>query len=108
MKHGPIALTDETIFVIVVTPTDAIFDKTAPNFEQVKSRGGKLVLLSDENGNARPGGQAAVAMKLPTVDTMMAPTVYSVPVQLLAYYTAVPKGTAVDQPSNLAKSVTVE
>src|SRR5215471_7302103 len=108
MKHGPIALIDESVPVVVVAPTDAIFDKTASNFEQVKARGGKLVLLSDEAGTNRLGGHAAASMRLPTVDPMVAPILYSVPVQLLAYYTAVAKGTDVDQPRNLAKSVTVE
>jgi glutamine---fructose-6-phosphate transaminase (isomerizing) len=108
MKHGPIALIDEAVPVVVVAPTDSIFDKIASNFEQVKARGGKLVLLSDEAGIARLGGDAAAAMKLPTVDPIVAPILYSVPVQLLAYYTAVVKGTDVDQPRNLAKSVTVE
>jgi glucosamine--fructose-6-phosphate aminotransferase (isomerizing) len=108
MKHGPIALIDEAVPVVVVAPTDAIFDKTASNFEQVKARGGKLVLLSDAAGNARLARHAAAAISLPTVDPMVAPILYTVPVQLLAYYTAVAKGTDVDQPRNLAKSVTVE
>jgi glucosamine--fructose-6-phosphate aminotransferase (isomerizing) len=108
MKHGPIALIDEAVPVVVVAPTDAIFDKTASNFEQVKARGGKLVLLSDERGNARLASHAAAAVSLPAVDPIVAPILYSVPVQLLAYYTAVAKGTDVDQPRNLAKSVTVE
>jgi glucosamine--fructose-6-phosphate aminotransferase (isomerizing) len=108
MKHGPIALIDEAVPVVVVAPTDALFDKIASNFEQVKARGGKLVLLSDPPGNARLGSHAAAAISLPQVDPMVAPILYSVPVQLLAYYTAVAKGTDVDQPRNLAKSVTVE
>lgn len=108
MKHGPIALIDETVPVVVVAPTDSIFDKTASNFEQAKARGGKLVLLSDAAGVGRLGNQAAVAVTLPTVDPVVAPILYTVPVQLLAYYTAVAKGTDVDQPRNLAKSVTVE
>ena len=108
MKHGPIALIDEAVPVVVVAPTDAIFDKIASNFEQVKARGGKLVLLSDPAGNARLGAHAAAAISLPQVDPMVAPILYTVPVQLLAYYTAVAKGTDVDQPRNLAKSVTVE
>ena len=108
MKHGPIALIDETVPVVVVAPTDAIFDKTASNFEQAKARGGKLVLLSDAAGVGRLGNQAVVALTLPTVDPVVAPILYTVPVQLLAYYTAVAKGTDVDQPRNLAKSVTVE
>ncbi|TAJ87353.1 glutamine--fructose-6-phosphate transaminase (isomerizing) [Reyranella sp.] len=108
MKHGPIALIDETVPVVVVAPTDSIFDKTASNFEQAKARGGKLVLLSDAAGVGRLGNQAVVAVTLPTVDPVVAPILYTVPVQLLAYYTAVAKGTDVDQPRNLAKSVTVE
>jgi glutamine---fructose-6-phosphate transaminase (isomerizing) len=108
MKHGPIALIDEAVPVVVVAPTDAIFDKTASNFEQVRARGGKLVLLSDAAGNARLGAVAAAAITLPKVDPMVAPILYTVPVQLLAYHTAVAKGTDVDQPRNLAKSVTVE
>ena len=108
MKHGPIALIDETVPVVVIAPTDAIFDKTASNFEQVKARGGKLVLLSDAAGNERLARHAAAAARLPTVDPVVAPIIYSVSVQLLAYYTAVAKGTDVDQPRNLAKSVTVE
>ena len=108
MKHGPIALIDEAVPVVVVAPTDAIFDKIASNFEQVKARGGKLVLLSDPAGNARLASHAAAAISLPQVDPIVAPILYSVPVQLLAYYTAVAKGTDVDQPRNLAKSVTVE
>ena len=108
MKHGPIALIDETVPVVVVAPSDAIFDKTASNFEQAKARGGKLVLLSDAAGTGRLGNQAAVSVTLPTVDPVVAPILYTVPVQLLAYYTAIAKGTDVDQPRNLAKSVTVE
>src|SRR5580692_2457015 len=108
MKHGPIALIDESVPVVVVAPTDAIFDKIASNFEQVKARGGKLVLLSDAAGNARLGRHAAAAITLPSVDAVVAPILYTVPMQMLAYYTAVAKGTDVDQPRNLAKSVTVE
>ncbi len=108
MKHGPIALIDEFVPVVVVAPTDAIFDKTASNFEQVKARGGKLVLLSDSAGNARLAGQAVAAVLLPKVDPVVSPILYTVPVQLLAYHAAVAKGTDVDQPRNLAKSVTVE
>ncbi|WP_295137645.1 glutamine--fructose-6-phosphate transaminase (isomerizing) [uncultured Reyranella sp.] len=108
MKHGPIALIDEAVPVVVVAPSDALFDKIASNFEQVKARGGKLVLLSDAAGNARLGAQAAASISLPKIDPVVAPILYSVPVQLLAYHTAVAKGTDVDQPRNLAKSVTVE
>jgi glucosamine--fructose-6-phosphate aminotransferase (isomerizing) len=108
MKHGPIALIDESVPVVVVAPTDAVFDKTASNFEQAKARGGKLVLMSDAAGAARLANQATAVLTMPTVDPVVAPILYTVPVQLLAYYTAVAKGTDVDQPRNLAKSVTVE
>jgi glucosamine--fructose-6-phosphate aminotransferase (isomerizing) len=108
MKHGPIALIDELVPVVVVAPTDGLFDKTASNFEQVKARGGKLVLISDAPGVARLGSQAAASVTLPPIDPVVAPILYTVPVQLLAYHTAVAKGTDVDQPRNLAKSVTVE
>jgi glucosamine--fructose-6-phosphate aminotransferase (isomerizing) len=108
MKHGPIALIDELVPVVVMAPTDAIFDKIASNFEQVKARGGKLVLMTDAAGAARLGSQAAATIILPTVDPVVAPILYTIPVQMLAYYTAVAKGTDVDQPRNLAKSVTVE
>ncbi len=108
MKHGPIALIDETVPVIVVAPSNSVFDKTASNFEQAKARGGKLVLLSDAAGTGRLGNQAVASVTLPTVDPVVAPILYTVPVQLLAYYTAIAKGTDVDQPRNLAKSVTVE
>jgi glucosamine--fructose-6-phosphate aminotransferase (isomerizing) len=80
----------------------------ASNFEQVKARGGKLVLLSDKAGVKRLGAQAVATIMLPTVDPIVAPILYTVPVQLLAYYAALAKGTDVDQPRNLAKSVTVE
>jgi glucosamine--fructose-6-phosphate aminotransferase (isomerizing) len=108
MKHGPIALIDEFVPVVVVAPSDSLFDKTASNFEQVKARGGKLILMSDAAGVARLGALAAAAITLPAVDPVIAPILYTIPVQLLAYHTAVVKGTDVDQPRNLAKSVTVE
>jgi glutamine---fructose-6-phosphate transaminase (isomerizing) len=108
MKHGPIALIDELVPVVVVAPSDSIFDKIASNFEQVKARGGKLVLMTDAAGAKRLGGQAVATITLPTVNPIVAPILYTVPVQLLAYHTAVAKGTDVDQPRNLAKSVTVE
>ncbi len=108
MKHGPIALIDELVPVVVVAPSDSLFDKTASNFEQVKARGGKLVLISDAAGVARLGSQAAASITLPAIDPVVAPILYTIPVQLLAYYTALAKGTDVDQPRNLAKSVTVE
>ena len=108
MKHGPIALIDDAVPVVVVAPTDAIFDKIASNFEQVRARDGKLVLLSDGAGVARLGAKAETSIALPDIDPVVAPILYTVAVQLLAYYTALAKGTDIDQPRNLAKSVTVE
>ena len=108
MKHGPIALIDDKVPVVVIAPSDDLFDKTASNIEQVVARGGKVILISDAKGVARVGRHAAAAIELPEVDPFVAPILYAIPVQLLAYHTAVVKGTDVDQPRNLAKSVTVE
>ncbi len=108
MKHGPIALIDDKVPVIVMAPRDDVFDKTASNVEQVEARGGRLVLFSDAAGLARLGGKAVGAMALPDLDPFVAPILYAVPAQLLAYHVAVLKGTDVDKPRNLAKSVTVE
>ncbi len=108
MKHGPIALIDETVPVIVVAPHDDLFDKTASNLQEVRARGGRVIFFSDAEGIAKLGGEAMVAVELPKVDPFVTPILYAVPVQLLAYHAAVAKGTDVDQPRNLAKSVTVE
>ncbi|MGB0749445.1 MAG: glutamine--fructose-6-phosphate transaminase (isomerizing) [Magnetospiraceae bacterium] len=108
MKHGPIALIDETVPVIVITPSDDLFDKTASNMEEVIARGGRVIFISDTAGCLRLGKMANHAIALPMVDPFVAPILYSIPVQLLAYHVAVLKGTDVDQPRNLAKSVTVE
>jgi glucosamine--fructose-6-phosphate aminotransferase (isomerizing) len=108
MKHGPIALIDDAVPVVVVAPSDAIFDKIASNFEQVRARGGRLVLLSDAQGVKRLGAKAETSIAVPDIDPVVAPILYTVAVQLLAYYTALAKGTDIDQPRNLAKSVTVE
>jgi glucosamine--fructose-6-phosphate aminotransferase (isomerizing) len=108
LKHGPIALIDEAVPVIVVAPPDALFDKTASNLQEVVARGGKVILLSDRRGCARLAEYVATAVPLPEIDPLVAPILYAIPVQLLAYHTAVLKGTDVDQPRNLAKSVTVE
>jgi glutamine---fructose-6-phosphate transaminase (isomerizing) len=108
LKHGPIALIDEEVPVIVVAPTDELFDKTASNLQEVVARGGKVILLSDERGCARLADYVHTAVALPAVDPFVAPLLYAIPIQLLAYHTAVLKGTDVDQPRNLAKSVTVE
>jgi glucosamine--fructose-6-phosphate aminotransferase (isomerizing) len=108
LKHGPIALVAEDVPVIVVCPSDELFDKTASNLQEVRARGGRVVLLSDRAGIDRLGDFAWRTIEMPAVDPFVAPLLYAVPVQLLAYHTAVAKGTDVDQPRNLAKSVTVE
>jgi len=111
MKHGPIALIDENVPVIVIAPgNDPLFEKTAGNVQEVISRGGNVIFLSDKKGVARMESQAkpTACLVMPEVDPFVAPILYSIPVQLLAYHTAVLKGTDVDQPRNLAKSVTVE
>ena len=108
MKHGPIALIDDSVPVVLVAPSDRLFDKTASNAREVVARGGKLILLSDAAGIAKLGDFAEHVIELPAVDGFAAPILYSLPVQILAYLTAVEKGTDVDQPRNLAKSVTVE
>jgi glucosamine--fructose-6-phosphate aminotransferase (isomerizing) len=108
MKHGPIALIDKDVPIIVVAPSDDLFEKTASNMEEVIARGGRVIFLSDAKGIARLGSLAAATIELPAVDPFVAPILYTIPVQLLAYHAAVLRGTDVDQPRNLAKSVTVE
>jgi glucosamine--fructose-6-phosphate aminotransferase (isomerizing) len=108
MKHGPIALIDEAVPVIVIAPSGPLFEKTVSNMQEVQARGGKVVLISDEEGIAQAGDGCLATLALPKVHPLIAPIVYAVPVQLLAYHVAVMKGTDVDQPRNLAKSVTVE
>jgi glucosamine--fructose-6-phosphate aminotransferase (isomerizing) len=108
MKHGPIALIDEHVPVIVIAPSDELFDKTASNMQEVIARGGRVIFLSDAAGIAKLGDMAAATIELPTVDPFVAPILYTLPIQLLAYHVAVLKGTDVDQPRNLAKTVTVE
>ena len=108
LKHGPIALIDETMPVIVIAPYDRVFEKTVSNMQEVAARGGRLILLTDAKGAQAAAGEPLVTLTLPTMPSTVAPLVYAVPVQLLAYHTAVIMGTDVDQPRNLAKSVTVE
>ena len=108
MKHGPIALIDETVPVIVVAPMNDLFEKITSNAQEVVARGGQVVLLSDTKGCAKMKNETAFAVELPEAHEFVAPILYTIPVQLLAYHTAVIKGTDVDQPRNLAKSVTVE
>ncbi len=108
MKHGPIALIDEDVPIIVCAPSGPLFEKTAANVQEVHARGGRVILISDKAGLSRAGELASYTIELPAVDAFVAPILYTIPVQLLAYHTAVLKGTDVDQPRNLAKSVTVE
>ncbi len=108
LKHGTIALIDKGVPVIVVAPSDALFEKTASNMQEVIARGAHVVFLSDAAGVAKLGNLAAATIELPTVEPFVAPLLYAIPVQLLAYHVAVIRGTDVDQPRNLAKSVTVE
>jgi len=108
MKHGPIALIDDGVPVIVVAPYDRLFDKTASSVQEALARGAKVMFVSDATGLERLGDKATWSVELPAVDPFVAPILYAIPIQLLAYHAAVLKGTDVDQPRNLAKSVTVE
>jgi glucosamine--fructose-6-phosphate aminotransferase (isomerizing) len=108
MKHGPIALIDDNVPVIVLAPSGPLFEKTVSNMQEVRARGGRIVLISDARGIAEAGEGCIATIEMPEVHPLIAPLVYAVPVQLLAYHVAVLKGTDVDQPRNLAKSVTVE
>jgi glutamine---fructose-6-phosphate transaminase (isomerizing) len=108
MKHGPIALIDENVRVIVLAPHDDLFEKTLGNVEEVMARGGRVLMISDAAGLARLANRLALSIALPSCDTLVVPLLYAIPIQLLAYHVAVLKGTDVDQPRNLAKSVTVE
>ena len=109
MKHGPIALIDDNVPVIVLAPSGPLFEKTVSNMQEVQARGGKVVLISDAEGLAAAADDRLLAtIEMPKVHPLIAPLVYAIPVQLLAYHVAVAKGTDVDQPRNLAKSVTVE
>jgi len=108
MKHGPIALIDDQVPVIVIAPSGPLFEKTVSNMQEVQARGGKVVLISDYDGIEAAGAGCLATITMPKVHPLIAPLVYSVPIQLLAYHVAVTKGTDVDQPRNLAKSVTVE
>ncbi|MGB0498732.1 MAG: SIS domain-containing protein, partial [Rubricella sp.] len=108
LKHGPIALIDENVPVIVFAPRDGLFGKTVSNMQEVMARDGKVLLVTDEDGAAEASAGAHATLVMPRVGPLLAPIVYAVPAQLIAYHTAVQKGTDVDQPRNLAKSVTVE
>jgi glucosamine--fructose-6-phosphate aminotransferase (isomerizing) len=108
MKHGPIALIDEHVPLIVIAPSGPLFDKTVSNMQEAQARGAQVVLISDAAGLAQAGEDAIATIEMPAVHPLIVPLVYAVPIQLLAYHVAVAKGTDVDQPRNLAKSVTVE
>ncbi len=108
MKHGPIALIDSKVPIVVLAPRDELFEKTLSNVQEVLARGGKVVMISDREGLARLDGQLTYGIEVPHCDPFVAPLLYAIPAQLLAYHVAVAKGTDVDQPRNLAKSVTVE
>ncbi|MGA3398390.1 MAG: glutamine--fructose-6-phosphate transaminase (isomerizing) [Acetobacteraceae bacterium] len=108
MKHGPIALIDPAVPVIAIAPSGPLFEKTASNLQEAAARGGQIIVFSDAAGVAKLKGIAVETVTLPAVDPFVAPILYAIPVQLLAYHVAVLKGTDVDQPRNLAKSVTVE
>ncbi|QPQ55231.1 glutamine--fructose-6-phosphate transaminase (isomerizing) [Allosphingosinicella flava] len=108
MKHGPIALIDDNVPVIVLAPSGPLFEKTVSNMQEVQARGGKVVLISDAEGLAQASEGTIATIEMPKVHPLIAPLVYAIPIQLLAYHVAVAKGTDVDQPRNLAKSVTVE
>ncbi len=108
MKHGPIALIDDSVPVVVLSPTDYLFEKTASNIQETVARGGRVLLISDGIGCSKLKNMTHWSIALPNVHPFVAPILYSIPAQLLAYHTAVVKGTDIDQPRNLAKSVTVE
>jgi glutamine---fructose-6-phosphate transaminase (isomerizing) len=108
LKHGPIALIDETVPIIVVAPHDDVFEKTISNMQEASARGGNIVLITDRKGREEAGIETLATLEMPKVEPLVAPIVYSVPIQMLAYHTAVFMGKDVDQPRNLAKSVTVE
>ena len=108
MKHGPIALIDETVPIVALAPSDRLFEKTASNIQESRARGGRIILITDRAGANQIGELAAETIILPDCDPVIAPILYAAPIQLLAYHAAVLKGTDVDQPRNLAKSVTVE
>ncbi|MDD3370537.1 MAG: glutamine--fructose-6-phosphate transaminase (isomerizing) [Alphaproteobacteria bacterium] len=108
MKHGPIALVDENLPAVFLAPSDALYEKTISNVQEVAARNGKVVFVSDKDGLAHVGAKTFATIEVPAADPVVAPLLYVIPLQLLAYHTAIAKGTDVDQPRNLAKSVTVE
>ena len=107
MKHGPIALIDESMPVVFITPHDSVFDKVVSNVQEVKARGGRVIAITTRDEDALEG-KVDYEIRIPETKDLLTPVLASVPLQLLAYYIAVKRGTNVDQPRNLAKSVTVE
>jgi len=108
LKHGPIALIDESMPVVVIAPHDHVFEKTVSNMQEVAARGGRIILVTDRKGAEAATVKSLVTLTMPEMPAWVTPLVYAIPVQLIAYHTAVVMGTDVDQPRNLAKSVTVE
>ena len=108
LKHGPIALIDENLFLVAILPNDKITNKTISNLEEVSARGGKIIVITESSLKNKVKDIAKYVITLPDIDNFISTIIFSIPVQLIAYHTAVAKGTDVDQPRNLAKSVTVE
>lgn len=108
MKHGPIALVDDKVPVVIISPKDFLFEKNISNMQEIMARGGKVLLVTDKNGEKSTEDISVKKIVLPNVNEFVQPILYSIPMQLIAYFVAVKKGTDVDQPRNLAKSVTVE
>ena len=108
MKHGSIALVDENVPIVTIAPDDELFEKTVSNMQEVLARGGKVIMLGSEEGIVKAGEGCMATIKLPLLEPLISPILYAIPLQLLAYYAAVAKGTDVDRPLNLAISVTVE
>jgi glucosamine--fructose-6-phosphate aminotransferase (isomerizing) len=108
LKHGPIALIDDTVPVIILAPSDELYEKSMSNMQEVIARKANVILVSDKDGIQSAGLNRQDTIEMPCIDPLLTPLLYALPVQLIAYFTAVYKGTDVDQPRNLAKSVTVE
>jgi len=108
LKHGPIALIDDTVPVIILAPSDELSEKSMSNMQEVIARKANVILVSDKDGIQSAGLNGKNTIEMPCIDPLLTPLLYALPVQLIAYFTAVYKGTDVDQPRNLAKSVTVE
>ena len=108
LKHGSIALVDENVPIVTIAPDDELFEKTVSNMQEVLARDGRVIMLGSEAGIKKAGENCLATISLPLLDPFITPILYALPLQLLAYHAAVAKGTDVDQPRNLAKSVTVE